>query len=269
MHNIGIVGYGVVGKAIHRLFGDQVKAIFDPGYDKSDQKSAFSNLDMAVICVPTNEAVDGSAEVFNVWESLGWLKQVARKDMIVLIKSTTPPDVLEQMHEQYDHVVFSPEYIGESRYFTPFWKYPDPKEMKMHEFQIFGGSPEDTSRCVDIFIRLIGPHAKFYQTDIKTASLCKYMENSFFAMKVTFCNEWHDIAETFGVDYNELRELWLLDSRIEPMHTMVIKKDRGYGGKCYPKDTRAIIEASKENGYEPELMQMMDKVNNKFRYEGT
>jgi len=269
MYKIGIVGYGVVGKGIHGLFKEDVAAIYDPhvnltkGAYKTDKES-FRDLDLIVVCVPTNESADWSANVSLIWESVDWIIDIGYKG-VVLIKSTTPPSVLEKIQEGYKHTVFSPEYMGESRYFTPFWKYPDPKEMKMHDFQIFGGNQEDTSFCVDVFVRIMGPHVRFYQTDIKTAALAKYMENSFFAMKVTFCNEWYEVAKAHGVDYNALRELWLADSRVSPMHTMVMPKDRGYGGKCYPKDTRAIIKDTTDVGYVPELMRAADKVNIKFR----
>jgi UDP-glucose 6-dehydrogenase len=113
----------------------------------------------------------------------------------------------------------------------------------------------------------MGVDCRFFQTDIITASLTKYMENSFFAMKVTFCNEWFDIARAYEVDYNELRELWLADPRINRNHTLVFPDNRGYGGKCYPKDTKAIIYDVCQEGYKPELMLSMDKVNTKFKKE--
>lgn len=306
LYKIGIIGYGVVGKGIHRLFKNQVSCIIDPQAsvktvrdfvdkegieyntvldtwfgEESDvvfcvvnNKPALNNVDLIVVAVPTNESKDGSANVSvlrKVLEELSSNTMRSNHDdkrPLVLIKSTTPPLFLKEVKEKYAtslRIVFSPEYMGESKYFTPFWKYADPERMETHDFQIFGGSKEDTSEVVDIFIRIMGPHVKYYQTDIVTAGLTKYMENSFFAMKVTFCNEWYDIAKALKVDYNALRELWLLDSRISPMHTAVFPKDRGYGGKCYPKDTRAIIRESNRQGYKPELMETMDKVNNKFR----
>lgn len=281
MYKIGIVGHGVVGRGIHRLFGDQVCAVYDPSvdilalntfYEENDLygpvqlnvKEEFTNLDLVVIAVPTPSAADGSADVSAVWSTLVWLSTIQTKATI-LIKSTTPPTELREMEAAYNHIVFSPEYMGESKYFTPPWKYPDPRDMKSHTFQIFGGQKVDTSKCVDIFMRVMGPHVKFYQTDIATAGLVKYMENSYFAMKVTFCNEWYDIAQSLDVDYNELRELWLADPRVEPMHTMVMPKDRGYGGKCYPKDTKAIIKEAENHECEPKLMKAMDEVNDEMR----
>lgn len=306
-YKIGIVGYGVVGKGIHRLFKNQVSCIIDPAiklkdvrdfaekekieyntiidsfnsdietdvvYCSVNYKSVLNNVDLIVVSVPTNESETGAADITIVRKVLDDLSSdIIRKGYddkrpLVLIKSTTPPSFLKEAKDRYKstlRIVFSPEYMGESKYFTPFWKYADPEKMETHEFQIFGGDPKDTSEIIDIFIRIMGPHVKYYQTDIVTAGLTKYMENSFFAMKVTFCNEWFDIAKSLGVDYNSLRELWLLDSRISPMHTAVFPKDRGYGGKCYPKDTRAIIHEAKQHGYTPELMETMDKVNTKLR----
>jgi len=281
MYKLGIIGYGVVGKGIHRLLKDEVKAIYDPfindeGKELSktlgkqeyvfDSKEVFTDLDLVVISVPTNETASGMADTSLIWGTLGWLfsKPVEYKG-IVLIKSTTPPSELKKISKKYMHVVFSPEYMGESKYFTPPWKYPDPVNMESHTWQVVGGEREDTSYCVDVLKRRMGVDVVFIQTDLMTAGLTKYMENSFFAMKVTFCNEWYEIAKTYGVDYNTLRECWLADPRINRNHTLVFPESRGYGGKCYPKDTRAIIYDVKELGYKPKLMEAMDKVNVRFR----
>lgn len=276
MYRIGIIGYGVVGRGIHKLFKEDVKAIYDPALKQGDlmeanmlntevnNKDAFRDLDLVVISVPTNELPDGSADTTIVWETLEWLEPIAQKDTIILIKSTVPPSEITQMHNEYYGIVFSPEYMGESKYYTPPWKYPHPTDMESHTWQIFGGDKDKTSKCVDIFSRRMGVDCQFYQTDIKTAALAKYMENSFFAMKVTFCNEFYDISKYYGVNYNELRDLWLLDPRINRNHTLVFPKDRGYGGKCFPKDTKALI-ADLARDYKPELMIAMDKVNRLMR----
>lgn len=276
-YRIGIIGYGVVGRGIHRLFKEDVKSIYDPIFDKSEgfiqmefdsseirfDKESFSDLDLVVISVPTNETEDWSADTSLVEKSLEWASKY--NPQIILIKSTLPPHKLRELQGKYDNLVFSPEFMGESKYFTPEWKYPHPQKMESHTWQVFGGFPKYTSLCVDMFKRRMGVDCQFWQTDIETASLAKYIENSFFAMKVTFVNEWYDIAQTFGVDWNELRELWLLDPRVNRNHTLVFPRDRGYGGKCFPKDTRAIMRACVGEGYEPKLMRAMDQVNQEMR----
>jgi len=86
--------------------------------------------------------------------------------------------------------------------------------------------------------------------------MAKYMENSFYATKITFCYEMACICQKAGIDYNEARELWLLDPRINPMHTAVFaQNDNPFGGKCLPKDITALATWAKEElGYEPELL---------------
>jgi UDP-glucose 6-dehydrogenase len=66
------------------------------------------------------------------------------------------------------------------------------------------------------------------------------MENAFLATKVAFVNQFYDLAHAANVDYAELRELFLLDARVGPSHTEVFA-ERGFGGKCLPKDLKAIV----------------------------
>jgi UDP-glucose 6-dehydrogenase len=87
------------------------------------------------------------------------------------------------------------------------------------------------------------------------------MENSFLATKVIFCNEFADIAAAFGVDYNELRELWLADYRIGRSHTDVYPNKRGFSGKCLPKDTSALVHSSEKAGFIPELLKEVRRIN--------
>ena len=96
-------------------------------------------------------------------------------------------------------------------------------------------------------------------TDAKTAELCKYMENAFLATKVAFVNQFYDLAEAWGVDYTELRELWLEDERIGRSHTLVTE-ERGYRGRCLPKDMAAIIQAARQVGGAP-LLEAVDRYN--------
>jgi UDPglucose 6-dehydrogenase len=274
-YKVGIIGYGVVGRGIHRCLKEDVVAIYDPAYPDCADKESFADLDLIVISVPTNSNEDGSCDTSLVEQSLDWVYEIAEKsdrDPVILIKSAIVPSELKRLVYKYENeydrgsgIVSSPEYMGESKYYTPFWKYPDPSNMESHTWQVYGGDKESTSLCVDIFKRRMSVDTIHIQTDLMTAALCKYMENSFFAMKVTFCNEFYDIAKAYGVDYNELRTCWLADTRINPNHTLVFPKDRGYGGKCFPKDVKAIVSDSIKVGYEPKLMKTVDEINNSFR----
>lgn len=274
---IGIVGYGYVGKSVYNLFKDWEPKVYDPAYQLSDGSvfcSGFGDLcscDLIVVCVPTPSAPEYSCDLSIIKETLKKLAEAGYLG-VVLIKSAVVPlgilsivDECEQRGYGFS-IVVSPEYIGEGNYFIPFWKYPHPTDMSMHSFQIFGGHKKATSHCVDVFVRKIGPECQFYQTDIKTAALCKYMENCWNALKVTFANQFYDIAQKYNIDYNELRELWCADTRVGKPHTAVFPKSRGYGGKCLSKDPIALIRELQDYfGYTPSLLQAMEQFNNEIR----
>lgn len=259
MKKIAIIGGGVVGKGMAKLFKKFNPIIYDIAYQPD--KSLVQGADLAIICVPTNMKEDGSCDTSIVEEAVSWIDS-----KLILIKSTVPPTTTETLAKKYNkNVCFSPEYMGESSYFTPPWKYPDPTDASSHTFVIVGGEQYIASQIMDYFMQVMSVDSHFVLCSSKEAELCKYAENSFFATKVTFCNEFYDIAKSFGVDYKKLRELWLLDPRINPMHTVVFPDKRGFGGKCFPKDVNAIVKASEGAGYEPTLLKSVLSTNNKIR----
>lgn len=259
MKKIAIIGYGVVGKGMEKLFKDRFEIeIYDPQEFYAD-KDAVNKCDLAIICVPTNQLPDGRADTSIVEESVSWLETP-----LILIKSTVPPGTTDSLCKKYGKKVhFSPEYMGESKYFTPFWKYPDPTDARSHTFVIIGG--ECASDIAGYFMKVMSVDTVFSLTSNVEAELTKYMENSFFATKVTFCNEFYQIAKAFGVDYKSLRENWLLDPRINRNHTLVFDDELGFGGKCFPKDVNAIIVAAEEKGYSPGLLKEVLISNGKHR----
>ncbi len=284
MKKIAIIGHGYVGDAMFRFFTDHFElCVVDPKYDDFEKKKVEANTaDLAIICVPTPESADHSVDLSFIESTLNWLDP----NKLVLIKSTIPPgttdrlkqgtrkievtiDGVAQQEEQTftRRLVFSPEYIGEGKYVVQWWakNYPHPTDMKYHSFQIFGGERVDAIEVAHYFQRVLGPEAEMCFTDAKTAELCKYMENSWGATKVTFCNEFYEIAKAVGVNYEELRELWLKDGRVERMHTAVFPDARGFGGKCYPKDVNGIVEQSKKAGYTPKLLATVLSVNDEIR----
>ncbi|HCV00233.1 MAG TPA: UDP-glucose 6-dehydrogenase, partial [Dehalococcoidia bacterium] len=95
----------------------------------------------------------------------------------------------------------------------------------------------------------------------------KYMENAFLATKVAFCNEFFELCETVGVDYERVRQLWLEDDRINPSHT-VVTEERGYGGQCLPKDTAAISASARALGVPMEILEAVQEANARHRANG-
>lgn len=285
--DITLYGFGYVGRAVFNFLKDHYKVqvvdpIFSEGVAELEQKypghrfilKFEKNLDPnilvptahAVIAVPTPMSEDGSCDTSIVEEVL---KESPHE--FYLIKSTIPPGTTERLtQETGSKICFSPEYIGEGKYQVQWWKdkgYPHPTDMKMHDFQIFGGPREVTREFVNIFQKVVGPDPKMMQTNSTTAEIVKYMENGWGGMKVTFFNEWFEICQAFGQDYNEVRELFLLDGRTERMHSAVFPKARGFGGKCFPKDINAIVKAAEKAGYSADVMKEVLRSNRKFRNE--
>lgn len=249
---------GVVGQGMFNLFKDRFEVIgYDTKIDKDRTK--VMGCDLAIICVPTNMRPDGSADTSIVEEVVSWLDTP-----LILIKSTVPPTTTEKLVAKYNkEICFSPEYMGESKNFTPFWKYADPTDAKKHDFVIVGGNKAND--ILAYFMKVMAVEAHYTSCTSREAELVKYMENSYFATKVTFCNEFYDIAQALEIDFNKVREMWLLDSRVDRNHTLVFKDERGFGGKCLPKDVNAIVKASEDAGYHPTLLKSVLSTNKRIR----
>ncbi len=251
---IAIVGYGVVGKAQAEFFGTENCIIHDPHLGYANRALINKECDMAFICVPTPTNEDGSCDISIIEESIKWLDVP-----IIVIRSTVVPGTSEYLSNKYQkEIVFEPEYLGE----TIHHPYLD---LRKRPFIILGGNPAARKVVIMYMQKLMHADTKFYQTDLKTAELVKYAENSFLSLKVTFCNQLYDICEKSGIDYNELRELWLADSRIGRSHTLVYPDNRGFSGKCLPKDLNAICNYAKSIGEPFKIIEEVLKINGEIK----
>jgi len=254
-NKIGIVGYGYVGRAMHHFFRDHYEvALHDPNVSVETSLDDVNECDIAFVCVPTPMGRDRSCDTSIVEEVIESLET----DLIV-IKSTVAVGTTDKLKEKYSkRIVFSPEYCGESSYWSP---YSFHTKIVDTPFFTFGGDPEDTSECIDYYLPVAGPTKTYHQTTSQAAEMAKYMENAFYAAKIAFCNEMYSICESVGVDWNAVREAWLLDPRINPMHTAVFKNKRGYKGKCLPKDINELIALAESVGVVPHLLEGVEKSN--------
>ena len=247
---IGIIGYGYVGKAVYEYFKTHYTVMFyDPYVEGSVSKEEINQCDLGVVCVFTPSKPNGDCDISIVEESISWLNTP-----LILIKSTIKIGTTRMLKEKTGkRICFSPEYIGESLYDTGMFNFN--KSMKNHSFYTFGGDKKDTACLVDLFQVVSGPNKVYKQTDETSAEIAKYMENAYFSTKLTFCYEFSEICRANGVDYNEVRECWLLDPRIGTSHTSVfMNKTTPYDGKCLPKDIKAVIAQATEAGYTPEFL---------------
>jgi UDPglucose 6-dehydrogenase len=238
---VAIVGYGAVGKGIKQLFPDA--EVFDEPLGIGT-RDAVNRCQYAFVAVPTPPREDGACDTSIVEQVVSWI----RSDVIIL-RSTVSVGTTDRLAQSTGkRVVFQPEFgPGE----TPDHHFSDLRRIR---WIILGGNRASTIAVSDLYKTTFNADLVIHQTDARTAELVKYMENCYLAVKVTFCNEFYDIAQGFGIDYNELRELWLLDPRVGRSHTFVIPDERGFGGKCLPKDLDAMVHTAKAAGCFPSLL---------------
>lgn len=249
---IAVIGSeGFVGKQICKFFGEVQH--YDKYFENRNlgySKREVNNCDLAIICLPTEQDKDGSCNTQLVEEAIEWLET-----SLILIKSTITPGTTDYLKTKYNkRIVFSPEHCIESSYYNYYWK-----TIIETPFFIFGGDNKDIQPIVDEYIKRAGPEKKYIKTSAKIAEMSKYMVNTTLAARVALANEYYKICEAASLDWDEVRELWLLDPRIEKSHTAVFKDSQGFGGKCFPKDLAGLISYCNEIDIEPILLKAVNK----------
>jgi UDPglucose 6-dehydrogenase len=238
---VAIVGYGAVGTALHELFTKAI--IYDEPKGIGD-RAAVNACRFAFVSVPTPAAEDGTCDLSIVRNVVGWIESD-----IIVIRSTVSVGTTEQLAEATGkRIVFQPEYGPGETADHPF------ATLRAIRWVVLGGDRADTSEVADLYKTVFNAELVIQQTNTRTAELVKYMENCYLGLKVAFCNEFFDLAAALKVDYDELRELWLLDPRIGRSHTAVRARDRGFGGKCLPKDLAALVRTAESLGLDPVLV---------------
>lgn len=223
-----VIGNGIVG---HNLSAE-LNAIKPEVYDKyknEENTATGGHYDLAFICVNTPYvSKENPCDITEVRNALN-----ENDADIYVMKSTVLPGTCEKLeNETGKAIVFSPEYYG-STHFSNNYSF---------DFTILGGEKKHCAKVQQALQNVYDGRHKFYITDHKTAELVKYMENSFLAMKVSFSIQFWEIANKAGVNYEILRELFLLDPRINPANTYVFDEHPYWKSHCYDKDIPAIAE---------------------------
>lgn len=254
---IGALGY--VGRGMVKFFEDHYDVVrYDIALGVNSPnatKESVNECDLAVICVPTPMAETGECDTSIVEEVLSWIT------CPVWIRSTVPPGFTHKYETNGRNlIVFSPEYLGEGKYWMPYKFHTDEKEVPWY---ILGGKSLATRYVMDLIIPIAGPNKNYMQMDSRDAEVAKYMENIYFAMKVTFANEFRRACEALGCDYWAARAGWALDVRVDKNHTAAFPNE-GFGGKCLPKDLAGFIYACEQVGYNPKFLKQIWESNKEF-----
>jgi UDPglucose 6-dehydrogenase len=248
---IGIVGHGVVGSAMARFFSrsplHQVEIYdkFQPAHGDGRRKELINGCDLVFVSVPTPVGSDGfSCDTSAVEECVSWLVPP------ICIRSTIVPGTVDRLAAMAGkEIAFSPEYIGEQP------GHPWLEEGRCG-FVIVGGPSRLYDLVAAAYDAVAMGQIRYYFTTARAAELCKYMENCFLAAKVAFVNQFYDIAQSLDVDFEEVRDLWLVDPRVGQSHSAVTR-ERGFRGRCLPKDVAAITALMRKCGGAPLLEAIM------------
>lgn len=207
-NNILIIGFGIVG---HNL-AQEIKTLEPDIYDKYKIESNTKKdikYDLAFICVDTPLLPDYQLDITEVKNAI-----LENESEIYILKSTCPLGSVERLKQETGkRIIFSPEYYGATPHCNNF----------EFDFTILGGDKEDCVEAIQILQHCYDGRHQFRITDSKTAELAKFMENAFLATKVSFCNQFFDICQAENINYEELRELFILDKRMGESHTFVYK----------------------------------------------
>ncbi len=244
MKKIGIIGRGFVGSAVEFGFSaqtgcDAIVKVFDkdPKISLHSLSETINESDFIFVSVPTPSNSDGSINIDILHSVLSDINQINNSDNIILIRSTITPGTTRKFEKEFPKLkfVFNPEFLTERSA-----KYDFINQSRF----ILGGDKVYTSKVASLFKWRFGHSIPVIETNFETAELIKYMNNCFFATKVSFLNEMKLISDQIGSDWDVAVEGFQRDGRIGHSHLSVPGPDGklGFGGSCFPKDIQAIID---------------------------
>ena len=265
MKKIGIVGNGFVGSSVFFGFSPQTGCDAQIKlYDIKPEKSLHSlsevvNLsDFIFLSVPTPSNEDGSINLDILHQAFDDINNCKDKyiDNIILLRSTVTPGTTRTIQNKYPdlQIVFNPEFLTERSAKFDF--------INQSRF-ILGGEAKNTKKVAGLFRWRFGSTVPIIETNYETAELIKYMNNCYFATKISFMNEMKMIAHESGADWNQAVEGFARDGRIGHSHLSVPGPDgrRGFGGSCFPKDIQAMINFSESLGIAPNVLKAAWETN--------
>jgi UDPglucose 6-dehydrogenase len=289
--NIAVVGTGYVGLVAGSCFAEGgndvvcvdnnaekieklkqgVIPIYEPGLpdlverNMREERLTFStDLADAVrkslvifLAVGTPTTPTGAADLSAVFDVAAAIGKAMDRYKVIVTKSTVPVGTANKIREvvrkETKHpfdVVSNPEFLKQGAAVEDFMK-PD---------RVIVGA--DDPRPAEILRELYSPFVRTGNPvmimDIQTAEIVKYAANAFLAARISFMNEIANLCEVVGADVDMVRKGLAEDSRIGPAFLF---PGVGYGGSCFPKDTRALIETGKENDYTMRILQAVHEVN--------
>lgn len=278
-HNVTCVDIDI--DKIKRLKRGEVP-IYEPGLEEllnknilrnkisftSNIKSAIKNSEIIFIAVGTPPAMDGSADlqyVLNVAREIG---ENIENYKVIINKSTVPigtgklvKDTIENELKKRNspvefNIVSNPEFLREGKAVEDCLN-PD-------RIVIGYNSIKALNIMKELYGKLIKKNIPFVFTNIETSEMIKYASNAFLAVKISFINEISLLAEKVGANTDDISLAMGMDNRISPKF---LKCGPGYGGSCFPKDTKALVKIGDNVGEEMSVVKAAIYANEKQKFK--
>lgn len=224
-----------------------------------DLKEALDNTNIIFIAVGTPQDSGGGVDLSSVYDVAKQIAENISKDSLIVTKSTVPVGTgfeikkiinENKINDVNIEIASNPEFLKEGAAI----------EDCMRPDRVIIGTEDEKS--AEILKELYGPfvsnHDRFIFMDVKSAEMTKYVANAMLATKISFMNEIANICECTGANIQSVRLGIGSDKRIG---YGFIYAGCGYGGSCFPKDVKGLINTSVEKGYIPRILSMVDEVN--------
>jgi UDPglucose 6-dehydrogenase len=224
----------------------------------TDTAAAVRDARLVYLAVGTPSGDDGAADLSALWAVVKAIAPHLRPEAIVVTKSTVPVGTNAAIHARLTEltgrsvdVASNPEFLKEGAAINDFM-FPDRVVVGVR-----------TQEAADLLRELYAP---FLRTDKpylvmtpESAELTKYVANALLSTKISFINEMANLCERMGGDINDVRRGIGHDSRIG---FAFLFPGVGYGGSCFPKDVRALVNMAQQHGVEPRMLSAVESVNN-------
>lgn len=246
--------------------------IFEPGLEElmvknvqagrlkftADFSEGYRQAEVVYIAVGTPQQEDGSANLSYVESAIESLCQHITKDIVVITKSTVPVGTNAKIEKILAgklagrigfEVVSNPEFLREGSAIQDTFE---------SDRIVVGTRTEAAAAIVEDIYKPLG--IPVFKTDVESAEMIKYASNAFLATKISFINEIANICEKVGANIEDVSVGMGMDDRIG---SKFLKAGIGYGGSCFPKDTKALVQIAGNVKHEFNLLKAVIEVNNK------
>ncbi len=256
------------------LLNQGIVPIYEPGLEEilkknfkqkrlfftADLKKAVLNSDIIFICVGTpTKKKSNSADLRYVYKVAKDIKKYIKKYKIIVTKSTVPVTTGDKIEKIFKNlkkrklvdIVSNPEFLREGEAIRDFI-YPD-------RVVIGTDSSKANKLLKSLYLPIVKKNSRYFNTSRRGAELIKYASNAFLATKISYINELANLCENTGVDIKDISFGMGLDQRIGERF---LRAGPAYGGSCFPKDTRAIVDTAKNFKTNLSIIKKVIKSNN-------